>query len=539
MSQIGGTGRRGDAPLRNSGALDEANEPGAREAAAPALAAVGVSKRFGVVQALHDVTLSVRPSEILALVGENGAGKSTLVRIFEGVYRPDQGALKVGGAPQAFRSPSDAHALGIRVIHQEPDIVPDLSIAENLFLGDFRRIHGVFLDRADLERRTREMLARFGLERDLRPWVRAGDLGPSQRQLMEIMRALRRGLRVLALDEPTSSLTEEEAQRLFQVVRRLRDDDGVGVIYISHRMREVRDLADRVAVLRDGRLVAERPTAEFPEAEIIQAMVGRPIADLYERGARRRGEVALSVRGLTTKRVTDVTFDVHSGEVVGLAGLVGAGRSELAEAIFGHVRMLAGSVAVRGLPIRLKSPADAIAAGIGFAPEDRKSQALLLMRSVKDNISLAVPDLISRFDFVNFGAERRIAAEFVDRLRIRTPSLDAAVSNLSGGNQQKVVLGRWLARRPKVLILDEPTKGIDVGAKAEIYRLIADLARQGIALLVISSEMPELLRMADRILVMAGGRLVAELDREAASEERILNLAMADNLTRTETAEAP
>ena len=539
MSQIGGTGRRGDAPLRNSSALDEADEPGAREAAAPALAAVGVSKRFGVVQALDDVTLSVRPREILALVGENGAGKSTLVRIFEGVYRPDQGALMAGGAPQAFRSPSDAHALGIRVIHQEPDIVPDLSIAENLFLGDFRSIHGVFLDRADLERRTREMLAKFGLEKDLGPWIRAGDLGPSQRQLMEIMRALRGGLRVLALDEPTSSLTEEEAQRLFRVVRRLRDDDGVGVVYISHRMREVRDLADRVAVLRDGRLVAERPTAEFPEAEIIQAMVGRPIADFYERGARRRGEAALSVRGLTTKRVSDVSFDVHAGEVVGLAGLVGAGRSELAEAIFGHDRMLAGSVAVRGRPIRLKSPADAIAAGIGFAPEDRKSQALLLMRSVKDNITLAVPDLISRFDFVDPGAERRIAAEFADRLRIRTPSLDAAVSNLSGGNQQKVVLARWLARHPKVLILDEPTKGIDVGAKAEIYRLIAELAGEGIALLVISSEMPELLGMADRILVMAGGRLVAELDREAANEERILNLAMADNLTRTETAGAP
>ena len=267
-------------------------------------------------------------------------------------------------------------------------------------------------------------------------------------------------------------------------------------------------------------------------------MVGRPIADLFERGARRRGEAVLSVRGLTTKRVSDMSFDVHSGEVVGLAGLVGAGRSELAEAIFGHDRMLAGSVAVRGRPIRLRSPADAIAAGIGFAPEDRKSQALLLLRSVKDNITLAVPDLISRFDFVDPGAERRIAAEFADRLRIRTPSLDAAVSKLSGGNQQKVVLGRWLARRPKVLILDEPTRGIDVGAKAEIYRLIAELAGEGMALLVISSEMPELLGMADRMLVMAGGRIVAELDRAEASEERILSLAMAENLTRTETAGA-
>ncbi len=501
----------------------------------PALAAAGVSKRFGVVRALDDVTLAVRSAEILALVGENGAGKSTLGRIFEGAYRPDQGTLMARGAPQTLRSPADAHALGIRVIHQEPDIIPDLSIAENLFLGDFRRTHGVFLDRADLARRTLGMLAEFGLEKDLGPWVRAGDLSPAQRQLMEIMRALRGDLRVLALDEPTSSLTEDEAQRLFRVVRRLRDD-GVAVIYISHRMREVRELADRVAVLRDGRLVEERSTAEFPEKEIVQAMVGRPIADLYDRGARRRGRALLSVRGLTTKRVSDVSFDVHSGEVVGIAGLMGAGRSELAEAIFGHDRILAGSVAVDGGRIRLRSPADAIAAGIGFAPEDRKSQALLLLRSVKDNISLTIPDLISRFGFVDIGAERRIAATLVDRLRIKTPSLDVFVSNLSGGNQQKVVLGRWLARRPKVLILDEPTRGIDVGAKAEIYRLVADLAGEGFALLVISSEMPELLGLADRILVMARGRVVAELPRDEANEQRILSLAMADNLTQTGAA---
>jgi L-arabinose transport system ATP-binding protein len=534
VPQIGSTERRDEAPRCDPGDQSESGDAGARQAA-PALAALGVSKRFGVVRALDDVTLAVRAGEVLALVGENGAGKSTLVRIFEGVYRPDQGTLAAGGVQHTLRSPADAHALGIRVIHQEPDIIPDLSIAENLFLGDFRRVLGTFLDRADLTRRTRSMLAEFGLENDLSPWSRAGDLSPAQRQLMEIMRALRRGLKVLALDEPTSSLTEDEAQRLFAVVRRLRDD-GVGVIYISHRMREVRDVADRIAVLRDGRLVDERPTPEFPEAEIVQAMVGRPIADLYERGARRRGEIALSVQGLTTTRVHNASFDVRSGEVVGLAGLMGAGRSELAEAIFGHDRALAGSVAVDGRPVRLRSPADAIAAGVGFAPEDRKSQALLL-RSVKDNISLAIPDLISRFDFINDGTERRIAGALVDRLRIRTPSLDASVSNLSGGNQQKVVLGRWLARRPKVLILDEPTRGVDVGAKAEIYRLIAELAAEGIALLVISSEMPELLGLADRILVMAGGRIVAEMPREEASEERILSLAMADNLTAPATAQ--
>jgi L-arabinose transport system ATP-binding protein len=267
-------------------------------------------------------------------------------------------------------------------------------------------------------------------------------------------------------------------------------------------------------------------------------MVGRPIADLFDRQARRRGDVVLSVRGLTTKRVKDVSFDIHSGEVVGLAGLMGAGRSEAAEAIFGHDRALAGSVSVDGRAIRLKSPADAISAGIGLAPEDRKSQALLLLRSVKDNISLTVPDLISRWSFLDFGAERRLAGGLADRLRIKAANIDASVSSLSGGNQQKVVLGRWLARRPKVLILDEPTRGIDVGAKAEIYRLIAELAAQGIALMVISSEMPELLGLADRVLVMAGGRIVAELGRDEASEERILSLAMADNLTQGATARA-
>jgi L-arabinose transport system ATP-binding protein len=491
--------------------------------------AIEVSKQFGVVQALEGVSLAVLPGEVLALVGENGAGKSTLIRIFEGVFRPDKGALAVLGAQRVFRSPADAHAVGIRVIHQEPDIISDLSIAENLFLGDFKRTRGVFLDRVDLARRTRAMLAEFGLEKELGPWARAGDLGPAHRQLIEIMRALRGGLRVLALDEPTSSLTEDEAQRLFRIVRRLKSE-GVAIIYISHRMREVRELADRVAVLRDGRVVVERPVSGISDNEIVQAMVGRPIADLFDRAQRRPGPAVLSVRGLTTKRVKDISFDIRAGEVVGLAGLIGAGRSELAEAIFGHDRLFAGAVSVEGRPIRLRSPADAISAGLGFAPEDRKSQALLLLRSVVDNISLAVPDRISRYNFVHSAAERRIGATMIDRLRIKTPSPDQLVSKLSGGNQQKVVLGRWLARQPKALILDEPTRGIDVGAKAEIYRLIAQLAAEGVALLVISSELPELIGLADRILVMAGGRIVGELARGDASEEEILKLAMADNL---------
>jgi L-arabinose transport system ATP-binding protein len=326
---------------------------------------------------------------------------------------------------------------GIRVIHQNRTSFPICPIAENPFLGDFRRVRGVFLDRADLARRTRSMLAEFGLENDLSPWTRAGDLSPAQRQLMEIMRALRRGLKVLALDEPTSSLTEDEAQRLFRVVRRLRDD-GVGVIYISHRMREVRDLADRIAVLRDGRLVDERPTLKFPETEIVQAMVGRPITDLYERGVRSRGEIALSVQGLTTKRVHDVSFDVRTGEVVGLGGLMGDGRSELAEAIFGYDRALAGSVAVDGRPVRLRSPADAIAAGIGFAPEDRKSQALLLLRCVKDNISLAIPtssaDLTSSMTAPSGGSQPRSSTDFASGRQASThrcPIYPGAISRRS------------------------------------------------------------------------------------------------------------
>lgn len=498
---------------------------------APRLRLENISKRFGVVQALSGVGLDIRAGEVLALVGENGAGKSTLMRILEGVFPPDEGRILFEGAAQRFASPIEAHARGIRVIHQEPDIMPDLSVAENLFVGDLRRRAGLFLDRGDLARRTRALLARFGLERSLSPFDRAGGLSPAQRQLVEIMRALRAGLSVLALDEPTSSLTEEETRRLFDVVRQLKAE-GVAIIYISHRMHEIRALADRIAVLRDGRLVAQDTIEALSEDAVLQLMVGRPITNLFERRARAPGEVVLDVRGLTTARVRDISFTIRAGEVVGMAGLVGAGRSELAAAVFGHDRILAGTVSVDGRTLSLRSPADAIAAGIGFAPEDRKAQALLLLASVERNVTLCVTDRISQFGFVSDRAARRLAAEQVEGLRIKTPHLDQLVSKLSGGNQQKVVLGRWLARRPRLLILDEPTRGIDVGAKAEIYRLIAELAATGLAIWVISSEMPELLGLSDRILVMAGGRLAGTLDRGEASEDAVLALAMADNLER-------
>jgi L-arabinose transport system ATP-binding protein len=490
-----------------------------------------VSKRFGVVQALSDVTLPVRAGEILALVGENGAGKSTLTRIMEGVHQPDTGEVVIDGAPVRLRAPADAHAAGIRVIHQEPDIFPDLSVAENLFVGDLRRVAGIFLDRADLAARTRALLARFGLEHTLSPWTLAGALGAAHRQLLEIMRALRAGVRLLALDEPTSSLTDAEAQLLFSVIRQLRSE-GVALIYISHRMPEIRALADRVAILRDGRLVACRPVAELSEADIVQLMVGRPVSALFDRPMTPIGKVVLETRGLTTARVRDVNLAIRAGEVVGLGGLMGAGRSELALAIFGQDRLTSGSVLVDGAEIRLRSPADAIAAGIGLAPEERKSQALLLMRSVAENVTLCVPDRISRFGFLRRAAELLVASEQVERMRVKTPSLDQLVSNLSGGNQQKVVLGRWLARAPRVLILDEPTRGIDVGAKAEIYRLIAQVAAEGVAILIISSELPELIGLSDRILVMAAGRIVGEVPRDEATEQRVLHLAMRENLSQ-------
>jgi L-arabinose transport system ATP-binding protein len=505
-----------------------------QEAAPPLLTLRNVSKRFGVVQALAGVDLDVRAGEVLALVGENGAGKSTMMRIVEGVVPPDSGTLAFDGFVRNLRHASDAHALGVRVIHQEPDIAPDLSVAENLFIGDLRRTMGVFLDQRDLLRRTLALFDQFGLRDSLSPGMRAGDLGAAQRQLVEIMRALRAGVRLLALDEPTSSLTEDETRRLFAIVRQLKAS-GVAVVYISHRMHEIRELADRIAILRDGRMVTIRAAADLDETAVLSHMVGRPINNLFDRAKREPGPTVLTLDGVTTHRICDVSFTIKAGEVVGMAGLIGAGRSETAAAIFGADRIVSGRISLSGLPLRLRNPADAIAAGIGFAPEERKAQALFLLASVETNITLCVPDLISRAGFLRAGAAHRIAREQADNLRIKTPSLDQLVAKLSGGNQQKVVLGRWLARQLKLLILDEPTRGIDVGAKAEIYALIRHLADNGLAILVISSEMPELIGLSDRIIVMASGRVVGEVSRADATEEGILALAMTDNMNLART----
>ncbi|WP_280410408.1 sugar ABC transporter ATP-binding protein [Nocardia brasiliensis] len=494
------------------------------------LRATGLSKSFAGVPALREVSLDFPAGAVTALMGENGAGKSTLIRILGGDHRPDSGRLELDGVLFDQATPAAARAAGIRVIGQEPEIVPHVSVAENVYLGALPRRAGRLLDRAALHERMRTDLARLGFDRDLDPSTVGSKLTAAQRQLVEIMRALTTDAKVIAFDEPTSSLSDHETESLFALIGRLRER-GLAVIYVSHRMREIFRLADRVAVLRDGALVGVRATAETTDQEIVRMMVGRDLSTLFARGPATPGRVVLDVDAVTTDDVSDVSLQVRAGEVVALAGLVGAGRSELAGALAGDLPIRSGTVRIDGKPVRLRQPRDAVRAGVGYAPEERKAQALLLHRGVRDNISLAMLDRLRRLRFVKAGAERRLAQQYVDSLRVRTPSIEQEVRKLSGGNQQKVVLARWLARKPKVLILDEPTRGVDVGAKAEIYRIIEELAEAGVAVLVISSELPEVLGLADRIVVMQQGRVTGELDRGAASEEAVLALAMAADLT--------
>ncbi len=507
------------------------------EIAHPTLEVQGISKAFPNVQALSDVSLDVRAGEILALLGENGAGKSTLLKILNGDYQPDEGSVVLDQRTVRFSSPLEAHRAGVRVIYQEPEIIPGVDVAENIYVGELPLRRGL-VDRRALNERVRTELAQFGFESVLHPNTLGEELSSAQRQLVEIMRALKSGVRLLALDEPTSSLTDEEVDRLFSLVRRLRSE-GVAVIYVSHRINEILRLADRVAVMRDGHMVAVRPAGELTEAEIIRLMVGREWSDVTKRRRAAEERVVLRAEDIQSNWHRDVTIEIRAGEVVGLAGLIGAGRTELAKVIFGELPKDAGRVFVDGHPVNIHSPDDAVREGIGFAPEDRKREGLVLARSVAENVSLAILRRLSRFHFVQRMAERRVVSEYSERLRIRTPSLDQEVGKLSGGNQQKVVLARWLAAHPKVLILDEPTRGIDVGAKAEIYRLIDELANEGLGILFISSELPEILSLSDRIYVMRNGRISGELPGPGATEEKILSLAISASATTTAGPSSP
>ncbi|WP_291039064.1 sugar ABC transporter ATP-binding protein [Herbiconiux sp.] len=491
-----------------------------------ALRATGITKNFGPVRALRGVELELRAGEVTALMGENGAGKSTLLKILNGDYRPDGGELIIDGKPVTFGDPADARAAGLRVIAQEPEIIGAVSVAENIFVGDLGRVG---YNRRALLRRTREELKRWGLHRVIRADALGSELSPAQRQIVEIMRAVVSRPRIICFDEPTSSLGDEEVSLLFALIRQLQAE-GTAIAYVSHRMAEIFQLADRITVLRDGGYVGTELVGETDHDRLVRMMVGRDLSQFFHREPAPLGETVLELRAVGNQFVDSIDLTVRAGEVVGVAGLVGAGRSELMKTIAGDYPVTTGEIVISGKVRRIRQPSDSIRAGIGFAPEERKAEALLLQRSVRDNAALVVLRSVSRWIFVRPRAERALAQDYITRLRIRTPSTEQLVGNLSGGNQQKVVLARWLATKPRLLLLDEPTRGIDVGAKSEIYAIIDELAHQGVAVVVVSSELPEVLGISDRIYVMAGGRISGEVTRAEATEERILALAMDDEV---------
>ncbi|HEX8942506.1 MAG TPA: sugar ABC transporter ATP-binding protein [Gemmatimonadaceae bacterium] len=482
----------------------------------------GISKFFPGVQALSDVTLEVAEGSCHALCGENGAGKSTLGKILAGIYAPDEGHLFVHAREVHFGSPRDALAAGVGMVHQELAFCENLSVADNLCLGALPSRRGLVI-RDELERRASAMLAEIDATVDVRR--RLGDLTIAQQQVVQIAAAVGSGARIIVFDEPTSSLSHHEADRLFELISRLKQR-GVTCIYVSHRMPEVFRLCDTVSVLRDGKHVDTRATAEITEADVVRMMIGRPLAEYFPtHGASTLGEEVLRAEALTIPgEFEDVSLTLHAGEVVGLAGLQGAGRSEVARALFGLDHVQGGSIYVRGSLARIGRAREAMRYGISLVPEDRKRQGLVLSETALHNTSLPTLNRFSRFSWIFRAAERRETRALFDRLRIRASALDAVVAGLSGGNQQKVVLAKWLAARPSILILDEPTRGVDVGAKAEIHALIGELARGGTAILVISSELPEVLTLSDRILVLREGRLVGELSRAEANQERLLRL---------------
>jgi ABC-type sugar transport system ATPase subunit len=496
------------------------------EPSTPLLWVQDVHKRFGGVHALRGVHLDVRAGEVHALVGENGAGKSTIINILAGAVQRDSGRVTFGGADIAFASPAESQAVGIAVIHQELATLPTLSVAENVCMGRLP-VRGWWLDRRTMRERTRTLLAEVGL--DVPVDARVSELSLSQQQLVEIAKALGAGAKLLVMDEPTASLTTHEALRLHALVRRLRDQ-GTAILFVSHRLSEVFAISDRITVFRDGAYVATMDTPAASPTQIVELMVGRAMSHVQGFASPSvDAPIVLEVRGLTRRSpggralgLSRVNLTVRRGEVVGLAGLVGAGRSEVARAVFGEDDFDEGEVLLDGAPVRFRSPADALRAGIAMVPEDRKGLALFLEQSVRSNMSISVLPKLRRGRLVSRRAERALADDYVGRLRVATPDIETPVSALSGGNQQKTVLARWLATKPRLLILDEPTHGVDVGAKAEIHALIRRLAGEGVAILLISSELPEVLALSSRIVVMREGRVAADLSRTEADERVVM-----------------
>lgn len=490
----------------------------------PILRMTGIRKSFGGVRALRGVDLEVRPGEVLALVGENGAGKSTLMEILCGNQRADAGTITYQGQPVHFAGAREAAFAGLSIVHQELSMVPYLTVAENIFCArePVMPVLG-FVDRRRLYREAEEILRRFDL--DIPPNVQVGRLPVAVQQMIEVAKALSLDCKVLVLDEPTSALTEREIRYLFDIIGRLRER-GVAIVYISHKLAEVFEIADRIMVLRDGSVIGTRPREEVTPDEVVRMMVGRELGAWYPKRDSEIGKAVLRVENLTREpRFRDVSFEVRAGEIVGMAGLVGAGRTDVGRAIFGADRPQSGKVYLEGEPIDVRTPEAAIALGIGYVPEDRKDLGLFLGLNIRQNIGAASLKANAVGGIMKAQREIAMAEEYVERLSIRTPTIYTTASNLSGGNQQKVLLAKWLAIHPRLLIVDEPTRGVDVGAKAEVHSILRGLARSGVAILMISSELPEILGASDRVLVMHEGQLMGELSAEEATEEKIMFLA--------------
>jgi len=489
------------------------------------LRATEIDKSYAGVHALKHASFELRAGEVHALIGENGAGKSTLIKIITGAVMPDAGAVQLEGKTITQNSPRLAKQLGIAAIYQQPALFPELSIAENIAIG--LEESSVF-SRVDWRRRKQrasQLLARIGAKID--PDTEAGELTMPQQQLVEIARALGADAKILIMDEPTASLSAEDTENLFAVMRQLRSE-GVGIVYISHRLEELPLIADRVTVMRDGRTIDTRLMSEVNRQQLIQLMVGRELSAVFPKKSVQLGDVVLELRelGCSTSGIHGVNLAVRGGEIVGLAGLVGGGRTELARTIFGLTPADEGEIILNGNGVHIRSAGHAIECGIAYVPEDRRRHGVILDLPISANITLASLDRFSHLARMDFRREREAAADYTRRLGIKTPAIHAPVATLSGGNQQKVALSRWLLTKPSVLILDEPTQGIDVGAKSEVHALMSELAAQGVAILMISSELPEILGMSDRVAVMCGGTIVSTLDRAEATQENILGLAL-------------
>lgn len=485
----------------------------------------GITKSYFGIKALSSANLQIRKGEVHALMGENGAGKSTLMKVLTGLVKPDEGEIYFQGERVTIGSPKAALDMGIAMIHQELNPIPEMTIAENLFLGrESRYSYLPFVNRRRIHEDTERLLQEYHLS--LTPNQKVKELNVAQKQMLEIIKALTCDAKLIIMDEPTSALSDEEVQTLFAVIKRIKRE-GVPVIYISHRMEEIFALADRVTVLRDGEYIGTEPISNLTKESLITMMVGRPLTSIFPKTEAAIGEPVLEVRGLTRKGVfEEISFQVHRGEILGIAGLMGAGRSEVMRAVFGIDRADSGEIWIDGVKASIRRPIDAIALGMAMVTEDRKEQGLVLSRSIRENISLANLHKVARSGFVRSREEKRLCELMMKEISIKASGLGQQVSFLSGGNQQKVVLAKWLINRPKVLILDEPTRGIDVKAKAEIYRLISEFACQGMCIVMVSSELPEIMGMSDRILVMGEGRIKGEFWRDRVTQEEILECAI-------------